>query len=217
MSSNIPDDVDDDLFLKKRPQDYIFEQKSKTKDRLLNSRALVQESEQIGQSALQELSSQRETLQRAENDLDKINFMTRYTQKNLNHMKSFFGGIRGLFSGGPMPINPPIASIKPSSGVSPSAVAPPALKSIAAPTSSQSNLSSASRPSRVDVNKDDDLEGDLSELGFGLGRLKEMASKLGDEIEDQNEMLDRITSKSERAGDSIKIQNRQINQLLKKS
>lgn len=212
MSSNIPDDVDDDLFLKKRSQNYIFDKK--TKDRLLNSRALVQESEQIGQSTLEQLSSQRETLERVEDDLDNINFMTRSTQKHLNNMKSIFGGIKSLFSSTPAPITPITSNAASTSGRLPRSVSSGGLPRS---TNSQIVQNTASRPPRAPANADDELEEDLSELGYGLGRLKEMASKLGDEIEDQNEMLDRITSKSERAGDSIKIQNRQMNQLLKKS
>lgn len=212
MSSNIPDDVDDDLFLKKRSQNYIFDKK--TKDRLLNSRALVQESEQIAQSTLEQLSSQRETLERVEDDLDNINFMTRSTQKHLNNMKSIWGWVRGSFSSTPAPIAPITSSGGPSgSGRIPRSVSSGGLS---LPANSQTAQNTTPRLPRLATNADDELEEDLSELGYGLGRLKEMASKLGDEIEDHNEIIDRITSKSERAGDSIKIQNRQMNQLLKK-
>jgi hypothetical protein len=226
------DDVDDDLFVKRKPQSYIFAEKKaqdlteKTNKMLANSRAIVQETEQVGQSTLENLSVQREALERVENDLDSINTMTRTTQKHLNNMKSFFGGIKSLFSsnnnnpagnqpmvpstkGAAMPRSQTFASV-------PSSV--PAGSSLNNAGNSLSRASfatpAASQPTTSEDK--DDFEAGLSEIGFGLGRLKEMAMKLGDEIGDQNDMLERITDKSERAGDSVKHQNRQIQQLLKK-
>lgn len=230
------DDVDDDLFISKKPQNYIFAEKKamdiseRTNRMLLNSRNIVQETEQVGQSTLEQLSNQRETLERVENDLDSINSMTRATQKHLNNMKSFFGGIKSLFSSS----NSAVASPQVVAGTKESLPRSATLAHV--PTgipasSSNLNLSKGSTSlfasnipaaRKADVpaasvgEKQDDFEANLSEIGFGLGRLKEMAMKLGDEIGDQNDMLDRITEKSERAGDSVKHQNRQIQQLLKK-
>lgn len=221
------EDVDDDVFISKKPQNYIFAEKKandindRTTKMLHNTRSLVQESEKIGQSALENLSSQRETLERVENDLDTINSMTRATQKNLNNMRSFFGGIKSLFSSSNSNSNQPIIPIT-SGGLSRSATLahmPSASTSGSTSTISSSNPNVAQSNSTLPhqkQNDDDDFDGTLNELGFGLGRLKEMASKLGEEIEDQNELVDRITNKSERAGDSIKHQNRQMQSLLKK-
>jgi len=63
---------------------------------------------------------------------------------------------------------------------------------------------------------DKQLDNNLDELGLGLGRLKQLALGLGDEIENQNEMIEGITSRSERADDTLRHQNRQMTQLLKK-
>jgi hypothetical protein len=231
------DEVDDDLFISRKPKNYIFAEKKaadlteRTNRMLMNSRQIVLETEQVGQSTLENLSVQRETLERVENDLDSINNMTRATQKHLNNMKSFFGGIRSLFSnsnsnsvtaavgtpgtvGASMPRSKTLASV-------PSNI--PAGSSSPKPGNTGNNISSrpsfaatTSTPQAASEDKDE-FEANLSEIGFGLGRLKEMAMRLGDEIGDQNEMLDRITDKSERAGDSVKHQNRQIQQLLKKN
>lgn len=239
MNSNVKDidDVDDDLFISKKPQNYIFADKKandindRTSKILLNTRSLVQESEMVGQSTLEQLSSQRETLERVENDLDSINTTTRATQKHLNNMRSFFGGIRSLFSSSNSNTAPSAIVPTTTSGIPKSATlanVPSAANSSGASSNIQSGVqkkasfhtSSASnqigRGASLD-NPEDEFEANLSEIGFGLGRLKDMAMKLGDEIGDQNEILDRITDKSERAGDSIKLQNRQMQQLLKKS
>lgn len=215
------EDVDDDLFMSKKPQDYIFAEKKvmdiseRTNRMMLNSKIIVEETQQIGQSTLENLSTQRETLERVENDLDSINTMTRATQKHLNNMKSFFGGIRSIFGSSnnqAASSQPTVPKTKPASipkSASMSQVAP-------GPSTTRQALASAEPVSSVRKEPADEFEANLSELGFGLGMLKEMAMKLGDEIGDQNEMLDRITDKSERAGDSVKHQNRQIQQLLKK-
>lgn len=232
------EDVDDELFISKKPQNYIFADKKaqdisdRTTKILNNTRSVVQETEQVGQSTLEMLSSQRETLERVENDLDNINTISRATQKHLNNMRSIFGGIKSLFSNNNSNTSTTISNSRvglPRSNTMHSVPSDiPAKQSTSAtqvgntsrpvytPSSSSTvglQQSSANRSSQPVV---DDFEANLSELGFGLGRLKEMATKLGDEIGDHNDMLDRITEKSERAGDSIKHQNRQIQQLLKK-
>lgn len=231
------DDVDDDLFISKKPQNYIFADKKaadineRTSKILLNTRSLVQESEMVGQSTLENLSTQRETLERVEDDLDSINTTTRATQKHLNNMRSFFGGIKSLFGSSnanttPAPIVPSttgrmpksatlanVPSATTTSGTSLNSQAGGVQKQTFQANSSTSNQ--LGRGATLD-NPEDEYEANLSEIGFGLGRLKDMAMKLGDEIGDQNEILDRITEKSERAGDSIKLQNRQMQQLLKK-
>lgn len=222
------DDVDDDLFVSKKPQNYIFAEKKasdisqRTNDILSNTRRLVQESEQVGQSTLENLGSQREALERVENDLDNINTMTRATQKHLNHMRSFWGGLKSLFGNNsvnagqttiqntknPIPRSQTIADM-PSNNPGRSRNEPreEIRSSFAAPSGNTLQASTKS--------PDGEFEANLSEIGFGLGKLREMALKMGDEIGDQNDMLDRITGKSERAADSVKHQNRQINQLLK--
>lgn len=237
MSNQIKDidDVDDDLFISKRPQNYIFADKKaqdtndRTNKMLQNTRSLVHESQAVGQSALENLSNQRETLERVENDLDTITSLTRSTQKNLNNMRSFFGGIKSLFSSSSAQKAVPLAVPATKAGV-------PRSQTMAnMPTNSKlgaSSSASSTSAHRSSFQQDpafkhpgaiqslqppeDEFEANLSEISFGVGMLKDMAMKLGDEIGDQNDILDRITEKSERAGDSIKVQNRQIQQLLKK-
>ena len=52
-------------------------------------------------------------------------------------------------------------------------------------------------------------------MSQGMTRLKGLAQGLGDEIEAQNEQLDRITVGVGRADIKLKDQNRQMRQILK--
>ena len=238
MSNSIKDidDVDDDLFISKKPQNYIFAEKKaqdlneKINGRLINARSLIEESKQVGQKTLENLSTQREALERAESGLDHINSTTRSTQKHLNHMKSFFGGIKSVFWRSPPAATSLAQNSLPNRGAIPKSATfahtPSSIPSTTstqgnhpAATSSQQNASFAQPSASVSKSanpNEDEFEAGLSELGFGLGMLKDMALQMGEEIGSQDDMLNRITEKSERAGDSIKHQNRQMQQLLKK-
>ncbi len=51
-------------------------------------------------------------------------------------------------------------------------------------------------------------------MSDGMSRLKGLALGLGDEIEAQNEQIDRINSKVDKADVSIQDKNRQMRQIL---
>ena len=53
-------------------------------------------------------------------------------------------------------------------------------------------------------------------MSDGLGRLKDLARGLGDEIDAQNADLDRIDPKVNKSNDLLEWQNRQMNKILKK-
>lgn len=53
-------------------------------------------------------------------------------------------------------------------------------------------------------------------LSMGLGRLKNLAIGLHDEIETQNDMIDSIHNKADKADETLEYQNRQIKRILKK-
>jgi synaptosomal-associated protein 29 len=60
------------------------------------------------------------------------------------------------------------------------------------------------------------VDKNLEDMCFSLTRLKGLAEGLGDEIDAQNEMLDRLTDKTDKADFSIMRQNKDMNKLLKK-
>ena len=53
-------------------------------------------------------------------------------------------------------------------------------------------------------------------MSAGLGRLKGLAQGLGQEIQDQNELLDRIQGKADKADITVVSQNKQMNRILKR-
>lgn len=237
MDNKEVDDVDDDLFISKKPQSYIFaETKERTTKSLSNCKNLIYESEVVSRGALEDLAIQREKLDRTESGLDSINAMNRVTQKHLNNMRSWFGGIKSLFydaskdnnalkneikgmSKSSTIANFPYGSPVSSSGANPvGSIISTDYSSTSGRSAGPSNLNSGfSKPSLAKANEPvDDFDNDLAEVGMGLGKLKELAMQLGDEIGEQNDQLDRITDKTDRAGDSIKHQNRHMQQLLKK-
>lgn len=219
MSNNRPkeiEDIDDDFFVSSKPknENYIFAQKAeeiskRTAGSIKNSMKMIIQSEETGVSTLETLAEQGEQLRRVDNDLDNINAITRATQKHLNSMRSFFGGMFSKKDTRATPIPKP-ATIPKSATISDFKA--PSRPSFSERESPRGLTQSLSKPANVEEEIDDGLD----QLGDGLSRLKHLASKLGDEITSQNGLLEQIEVKSTRANDSIQHQNRQINQILKK-
>ena len=65
-------------------------------------------------------------------------------------------------------------------------------------------------------NVDEQLEQDLGEMSQSLARLKGLAKGLGTEIDDQNQLIDRIQSSTDKADWRIQRQNKDMERLLKK-
>lgn len=51
-------------------------------------------------------------------------------------------------------------------------------------------------------------------MSSGLANLKALARGLGDEIEDQNHMVDRITDKAEAVGFRVGKQNKEMSRIM---
>lgn len=230
MNSKDIDDVDDDTFISAKPQNYIFDEtKDKTARSLVNCKNLVYESEVAGRSALENLSIQREALERTENNLDTINSINRVTQKHLKNMRSFWGGIRSLFVDSSkdgliktevkgIPKSATLAHLPNGSAyvTCPEPTAGYSTRETQASSSASFQNTALKENSRRPTEPVDEFDSHLEDLGMGLGTLKSLAAKLGEELEEQNNMLDRIGDKTDRADDSIKHQNRHMRELLKK-
>lgn len=65
------------------------------------------------------------------------------------------------------------------------------------------------------VAADEKLDQNLDMMCEGMMRLKGLAKGLGEEIDQQNEQIDRITGKADRADIKLKDQNRQMRQILR--
>ena len=59
------------------------------------------------------------------------------------------------------------------------------------------------------------LDKNLTDIGGSVSRLKELARGLGDEIDDQNELLEKLTNKTDRAEFTVSNQNKQMHRILK--
>ena len=63
---------------------------------------------------------------------------------------------------------------------------------------------------------DDRLNKNLDEMGMGLGRLKAMAQDLNQELEEHNDIIDRLDDKTSKTNWRVEKQNKDMNKLLKK-
>ena len=212
----------------------LIEEKKRLEESTLRSAkaslGLVLESEKVGISTAEELVRQGEKLSNIDSNLDSMNSTMRQTQKHLTSMKSIFGGLKSYFGRSSNDGNSPSGSMPKSTSMtnSLSSSRPSGYNSRLNETidtvtrqsntrNAQDDLSfKASAKGTAKSDFDKQLESNLGELDLGLGRLKHLAIGLGNEIEQQNEMLDKIMTKEERAEETMNYQNRQMKQILKK-
>jgi len=224
----------------------LLEEKRRIEERTLQSTnsslGLLHESEQVGVLTAEELLKQREQLQNIEENLDTINNTMRTSQKHINSLKSIFGGIKNYFSKG----NTSDTVSRPPSEIIPSRKLPSNLHDTVGDLRSDSKQNEAAHPAfRIrDLPYDDDeahdalttkektpspsassrftndidgkIDQNLDHLSMGLGRLKNLAIGLHDEIDQQNDMIDAIHNKADKADETLEYQNRQIKRILKK-
>ncbi|OTF73870.1 synaptosomal-associated protein 29-like protein [Euroglyphus maynei] len=202
-----------------------------------NSLGLIYETEKIGVHTAEELLHQREQLENVNEKLDSINSIMRMSQKHISSMKSMFGGFKNMFSKNQDPKNlPPVSTKKITSSASDNKLQE-TLENITQNTSvindnrinhkfnsvndemnGRNMPDKAKNLSSYEIRSqeiDSQLDANLSEMGMGINRLKQLALGLGTEIDSQNKMLDTIATKSEKAQDTVSNQNRQMNRILK--
>ena len=61
---------------------------------------------------------------------------------------------------------------------------------------------------------DDILDRNLDEMSLGLGRLKGLAQNLNEELDEHNDILDRLDDKTSNADWRVKKQNKDMDKLL---
>lgn len=198
---------------------------------------MVYESERIGIDTAEELLRQREQLQNAERNADDINRTLRTTQKHINSIKSVFGGLKNYFSKtSDTPKRDPSHSV----AAPPSALEnvvdhvkaeqppPPVhpgmrIRGLDSPDYDdvdddtflrQSGASQQTTASSRYRDVDNRFNENLDQLSSGLVRLKGLAIGLGDEITDQNDMVDRIMDKVDDADMGVGRQTKQIKKIL---
>lgn len=140
------------------------------------------------------------------------------SQKHLNHIKSIFGGVKDWW-GGKKPSAPATSSLtssNSSAGFGKILESSPSTSfydnSVRGESTANPTASVASSAKKFDVT----LDSNLDEMSSGLSRLKLLASGLGDEINDQNQLLGNMNKKSENVEVKLRNQQRSIDQILGK-
>lgn len=233
------DDIDDETFLKNSSrsrsnnpfdnQQLSYQERTRAiEERTLassnRSLGLLYETEQVGIATAEELARQREQLENTNKHLDDINQTLRFSQKHLNGIKSIFGGLKNYIAG-QKDMQPPIQTApKPNIGDklnSPTSSYSKSVQSFsniqgAAAQADNAFHHSQSTVSGVGSSFNKQLDKNLDEMAGSLSRLKGLAVDLHQEIDDQNDLIDNITTKVENVDAKVGRQNKEMNRLLGK-
>jgi synaptosomal-associated protein 29 len=224
----------DRAFLKTTPSSKIEErrmqllaEKKQIEDRTIQSSmrsiSLLRESEDIGIATAEELALQREALQRTERKLDDIKSNLRVSQRHITGIKSIFGSVKNYFSGGkdtvPKSIDeePPV----PRSHSDLSDLIAARNNSTNSNSNNYEDHPAARRHldydyERTSTDVDKILDNNLEEMGSALSRLKLLGINLGEAIEGDNQLIDRIQAKADSADIGIQRQTKDMERILKK-
>lgn len=214
--------------LERQRQD-ILRKKLEIEQRTLDSASrglgLLHNSEKVGISAAEELICQREALNNTNSRLDEINPNLNQNQKHINSIKSIFYSIKKYISGK----SDPEHSKRPSTRSLRIKGRPRSrLMDITMSRRSLTDCNYASHPSTLLRDSEQQVESksaksfehrladNLNEMGQVVGRLKKLGAALGEEIEDQNKLIDTISDKMEEADIKIDNQTKQMKNLLGK-
>lgn len=225
------EDEEDCSFEKKEKiQEQIFASEDRQLDSTMRALRSIQESEIMGVATAEELLRQGEQLNNIERKTDEINQTMTVTQKHLNNIKSVFGGIKNWWG-----------AKKTSTAAKEPETKPNRLQETLEKHRSDQPVR-RNPDTRGFYQEDDDLdEGfmkgartqqyfkpvthsareeqlneNLGEISNGLTTLKGLALGLGDEIERQNNQLDRLGPKVGKANDHLEHQNKQMKTILRK-
>ncbi|XP_050408019.1 synaptosomal-associated protein 29 isoform X1 [Patella vulgata] len=218
-----------------------WEEAYASEDRQLESTrramASIYDSESIGIAAAEELVRQGEILDSVETKTGNINQNLKSSQGHLNSIKSVFGGIKTWWQGGNTttprePVSSPRKLQNTIDKEKQAVAASPKLKSGDVSgfyDDSDENLdsrflagSSGKHPGQqkmfqpvTNSAREKDIDENLVLMSAGMARLKGLATGLGDEIDTQNEQLDRINRKVDVANHRLEGQNKQMRGILK--
>ncbi|CAD5220527.1 unnamed protein product [Bursaphelenchus xylophilus] len=185
------------------------------------STAQLDNAEKLGNSTALNLLEQREKLEKTERNLDDINHTTQMTQRSLNSLKSVFGGFfKNKFSKAPQkPSTPDSMTPSASSGKLTRVVEEVESRTgnAANTLSSGPTLGAESRNAIKGTRweaMDQEIDENLGSMSGQLARLRMLGQALGDEVDDQNKLLDRIQVKAERNDHVVRHQDNQMKKIL---
>uniref|UniRef100_A0A8C6X583 Synaptosomal-associated protein 29 n=1 Tax=Naja naja TaxID=35670 RepID=A0A8C6X583_NAJNA len=195
------------------------------------SLSLIYESEHVGVATSEELVRQGEALKRTERMVDKMDQDLKTSQKHINSIKSVFGGFVNYFKAKPQDIKPEQNGasqyqgsnrLKEALSVSKEQESKyqethPNLQKLENSDYSSSGTSS-NNPSQSDHYPRNQhlrayhqkIDSNLDDMSSGLGRLKNLALGLQTEIDDQDEILNRLTGKVDTLDINIKSTDKRI-------
>ncbi|XP_067910781.1 synaptosomal-associated protein 29 [Heterodontus francisci] len=192
--------------------------------------ALMYESEQVGTEAAKELIRQGEALHRSDKMMDKMEQDLKVSQKHINSIKSIFGGITNYFKSknpepqaSPLPEKPTRTKLQDALDKSMQQedqyqANHPNLRKLDTSGFGASSSSVAVENNNYPKNNflhtyHTQIDNNLDELSSGLSRLRDLATGLQTEIDDQDEIINRLTNKTERLDSKIIATDRQIRKL----
>lgn len=213
-SDNIEDEAD---FYEREIEKYMQESLDSTE----RSRRHLENSEKIGAQTAQDLLEQREKLEKTERNLDEIHRTTQITQRNLNSLKSVFGGFfKNKFSRKPQD-TPEIPQSKSASRlgdtVNEISGSGGSFSSLSGTVSGRSTLGESSRNAIRGTRweaMDNQIDENLDAMSNNLRNLQRLGLELGREVDEQNQMLDRIHSKAVRNESVVRVQDKQMQKIL---
>lgn len=193
---------------------------------------MLRETEEVGVATAVELSKQRDQLENTSRQLDEISSTLRFSQKHLNGLKSFFGGLKNYLSGN-RDVPSRMTNVSPSGGKlsdeeknqqSPTPMSPDELYNThpinrlrnengvgGSAGHLQTQASAGSKPAF-----NQQLDQNLDEMCGSLSRLKGLAIDLKSEIDTQNDLLDNMNYKIEDVDIKMGKQNKEMNKILGK-
>ncbi|KHJ91657.1 HAD hydrolase, family IIA [Oesophagostomum dentatum] len=214
-TDNIEDEAD---YYEKEIEKYMQESLDSTE----RSRRHLENSEKIGTQTAQDLLEQREKLERTERNLDEIHRTTQVTQRNLNSLKSVFGGFfKNKFSRKPPESIPEMPQSKSASKLADtlgdlnsggSSASFPGVNTSGVPTLSESSRN-AIKGTRWEA-MDNQIDENLDAMSQNLRNLRRLGEDLGREVDEQNQMLDRIQTKADRNDAIVRVQDKQMQKIL---
>jgi len=199
--SNYSRDDSDEL---KRLQMQIGQVENESLNSTTRALRAISEAQETGAKTAQELVRQGEQLNNINEKLDDVNSTLTHTQKNINQIKSIFGGLKNRF----MPSSK--SSDKLDKQVRPEKIPKDKSKNTSAfnETEGQGSFATITGSDREkEINKN------LDEMSLGLKSLNSLANDMKRELDRQNPLIENITRKAEVTHQRIDDQDKQMKRI----
>ncbi|XP_074015562.1 synaptosomal-associated protein 29 isoform X2 [Numenius arquata] len=208
-------------------QQEVLRRSAAAADSTTRSLSLLYESERVGVAASEELVRQGEALKRTEQMVDKMDQDLKTSQRHINSIKSVWGGLVNYFKAKP-------PESKPEQNGTSEYYTNSRLKEAMMSSKEQESKYQESHPNLRKLDNSDlvssvqrdsysknqhlrayhqKIDNNLDEMSSGLSRLKNLALGLQTEIDEQDDMLDRLTKKVETLDINIKSTDKKVRQL----